>query len=188
MKKKGRLLKLFTTSLYISAFTFGGGFVIIPLMRKKFVEDLHWLEEQEMLDLAAIAQSAPRRYCRQFGNIARLQDNGNIGCVSRHSRHDNSAHGHNFRNILFLQRISHKRGCKRSSFGNAGGSCGGYMRCSHHNGYDQRKTKQVVVGSGDACCVCSDLFLRCQRGVHHFRMYRNRHCLVCSTARTQKAT
>ena len=59
MKKKGRLLKLFTTSLYISAFTFGGGFVIIPLMRKKFVEDLHWLEEQEMLDLAAIAQSAP---------------------------------------------------------------------------------------------------------------------------------
>lgn len=59
MKAKGRLFKLFTTSLYISSFTFGGGFVIIPLMRKKFVEDLHWLEEKEMLDLTAIAQSSP---------------------------------------------------------------------------------------------------------------------------------
>ena len=50
---------LFTSCLYISAFTFGGGFVIIPLMRKKFVENLKWLEETEMMDLAAIAQSSP---------------------------------------------------------------------------------------------------------------------------------
>ena len=50
---------LFLSTLQLSAFTFGGGFVIIPLMRKKFVGDLHWLEEQEMLDLTAIAQSAP---------------------------------------------------------------------------------------------------------------------------------
>ena len=34
-----------------SAFTCGGGYIIIPLMRKKFVEELHWIEEQEMLDL-----------------------------------------------------------------------------------------------------------------------------------------
>lgn len=45
--------------LTISAFTFGGGFVIISLMKKKFVEDLKWLTEDEVLDLAAIAQSAP---------------------------------------------------------------------------------------------------------------------------------
>ena len=52
-------LKLFLSAFQISAFTFGGGFVIIPLMRKKFVEELHWIEEQEMLDLTAIAQSCP---------------------------------------------------------------------------------------------------------------------------------
>lgn len=52
-------LRLFGTTFTISAFTFGGGFVIIPLMRKKFVEQLGWLEEEEMLDLTAIAQSAP---------------------------------------------------------------------------------------------------------------------------------
>lgn len=37
----------------------GGGFVIIPLMRKRFVKELHWIEEEEMLDLTAIAQSSP---------------------------------------------------------------------------------------------------------------------------------
>ena len=43
----------------MSAFTFGGGYVILPLMRKRFVEQYHWIDEQEMLDLIAIAQSSP---------------------------------------------------------------------------------------------------------------------------------
>lgn len=51
--------KLFSSTFYLSAFTFGGGFVIIPLMKKKFVDNLHWIEEEEMLDLTAIAQSSP---------------------------------------------------------------------------------------------------------------------------------
>ena len=52
-------LTLFTSTFTLSAFTFGGGFVIIPLMRKKFVEQLHWIDEEEMMDLTAIAQSSP---------------------------------------------------------------------------------------------------------------------------------
>ena len=51
--------KLFLSTFTISAFTIGGGYVIVPLMRKKFVEKLHWIEDQEMLDLVAIAQAAP---------------------------------------------------------------------------------------------------------------------------------
>ncbi len=54
-----RYKKLFLSTLQLSACTFGGGFVIIPLLRKKFVEELHWIEEQEMMDLTAIAQSSP---------------------------------------------------------------------------------------------------------------------------------
>ena len=53
------LWKLFLSTLYISTFTFGGGFVIVTFMKRKFVDELHWLEEDEMLDLIAIAQSAP---------------------------------------------------------------------------------------------------------------------------------
>lgn len=51
--------KLFLSTLYISAFTFGGGFVIITFMKRKFVDEFHWIDEQEMLDLAALAQSSP---------------------------------------------------------------------------------------------------------------------------------
>ena len=51
--------ELFFSTFKLSACTFGGGFVIIPLMRKRFVEDLGWIEEDEMLDLTAIAQSSP---------------------------------------------------------------------------------------------------------------------------------
>ncbi|MBO5999180.1 MAG: chromate transporter [Lachnospiraceae bacterium] len=56
---KKKLLTLFTSVFKISACTFGGGFVIIPLMKKRFVEELGWIEDQEMLDLIAIAQSSP---------------------------------------------------------------------------------------------------------------------------------
>ena len=59
-EKTGAVLrKLFFSTLYISTFTFGGGFVIITFMKKKFVDELHWIDENEMLDLAALAQSSP---------------------------------------------------------------------------------------------------------------------------------
>ena len=54
-----RLRKLFLETLYLSAFTFGGGYVIVSLLKKKYVDDLHCINEEEMLDLVAIAQSAP---------------------------------------------------------------------------------------------------------------------------------
>ena len=56
---KQKLFKLFFSTLYLSAFTFGGGYVIVTLMQKKFVHQYHWIDEDEMLDLIAIAQSAP---------------------------------------------------------------------------------------------------------------------------------
>lgn len=60
LPEKCRLLaKLFFTMLYISAFTFGGGFVIITFMKRKFVDELHWIDEREMLDMTALAQSSP---------------------------------------------------------------------------------------------------------------------------------
>ena len=40
-----KLLKLFFSMLYISAFTFGGGFVIVTFMKRRFVDELHWLDE-----------------------------------------------------------------------------------------------------------------------------------------------
>ena len=58
-QKLNILTKLFFTMLYISSFTFGGGFVIVTLMKKKFVDEMQLLDEQEMLDITSIAQSTP---------------------------------------------------------------------------------------------------------------------------------
>ena len=54
-----KLWTLFTSLLYISTFTFGGGFVIVTFMKHRFVDKLGWLDEQEMLDMTALAQSSP---------------------------------------------------------------------------------------------------------------------------------
>lgn len=58
MKEKNNdhlLRSLFLSTFYLSAFTFGGGYVIVTLMKQKFVDELHWIDEDEMLDLVAIA-------------------------------------------------------------------------------------------------------------------------------------
>lgn len=54
-----RCWKLFTVMLSLSAFTFGGGFVMIPLMQKRFAGELGWLTEEEILDMAAFARACP---------------------------------------------------------------------------------------------------------------------------------
>lgn len=55
----GTLLTLFKETFIISATTFGGGAVIISMLQKAFVERLKWIDEDEMMDLIAIAQSCP---------------------------------------------------------------------------------------------------------------------------------
>jgi len=59
MEISHRYRKIFLSTLYLSAFTFGGGYVIVTLLKRKFVDELNWIDEEEMLDLVAIAQSSP---------------------------------------------------------------------------------------------------------------------------------
>ena len=54
-----KLWTLFKSMFVLSACTFGGGFVIVSLMKKRYVEELKWLDEDEMLDVTAITQSCP---------------------------------------------------------------------------------------------------------------------------------
>jgi len=50
---------LFKSTFIVSAFTVGGGYVIIPLLKAKYVDEYHWLSDEETLDMVAIAQSTP---------------------------------------------------------------------------------------------------------------------------------
>ncbi|MDU6791198.1 MAG: chromate transporter [Anaerococcus sp.] len=59
MSKSQKLFKLFINTLTLSAFTFGGGYVILSLMESTFVKKLGWINKEEMLDMTAIAQSSP---------------------------------------------------------------------------------------------------------------------------------
>jgi len=52
-------LTLFTSAFYISAVTFGSGYVIVSVIKKRFVDELKWIDEEEMIDLIALAQSSP---------------------------------------------------------------------------------------------------------------------------------
>lgn len=50
---------LFGVNFYISMFTFGGGYIVIPMIRKIFVQQKQLFTEAELLEMAAIAQSSP---------------------------------------------------------------------------------------------------------------------------------
>ena len=79
--RSARLWKLFLSTLYISSFTFGGGFVIVTFMKKKFVDELHWIDEQEMLDMTALAQSSPGAIAVNAAILVGWQVEGLLGMV-----------------------------------------------------------------------------------------------------------
>ncbi len=53
------LKELFLTFLKINTFTFGGGYTIVPVIRDEFMKKKQLIDEDEMLDIVAIAQSGP---------------------------------------------------------------------------------------------------------------------------------
>ena len=54
-----RNLSLFLTFMKIGAFTFGGGYAMIPLIQREVVEEKKWINESELMDMIAIAESTP---------------------------------------------------------------------------------------------------------------------------------
>ncbi|MGF3067100.1 chromate transporter [Facklamia sp. P12945] len=75
-------IKLFRVTFLLSAFTFGGGYVIVSLMKKQFVDDYHWFEENQMLDLIAIAQSSPGAIAINAAVIVGYQLAGWLGVLT----------------------------------------------------------------------------------------------------------
>jgi chromate transporter len=53
------MLELFITFFKIGSFTVGGGYAMIPLIEEQVVNRKHWVEQEELTDLIAVAQSCP---------------------------------------------------------------------------------------------------------------------------------
>ena len=53
------LLKFFLTCNKIGAFTLGGGYAMIPIMEREYVDKNHWLNREEFMDIMVVAQTTP---------------------------------------------------------------------------------------------------------------------------------
>lgn len=56
---KRKYLDLFLTFLKIGAFTFGGGYAMIPLIQRETVDNHGWITNEDVLEIVAIAESTP---------------------------------------------------------------------------------------------------------------------------------
>ena len=81
MKKIKGYLSLFLTMLKIGLFTFGGGYAMIALLENEFVSKKKWLEKDEFLDVAAIAESTPGPIAINAATYIGYKNAGVIGSV-----------------------------------------------------------------------------------------------------------
>ena len=58
-EKLKNCLSVFWTFFKIGAFTFGGGYAMVPLIQKEAVEKHHWITDDDILEILAIAESTP---------------------------------------------------------------------------------------------------------------------------------
>ena len=58
-EKFKKAVKLFNTFFKIGAFTFGGGYAMIPLIQKEIVENKKWISDDDILEIIAISESTP---------------------------------------------------------------------------------------------------------------------------------
>ena len=81
MKKAKEYLSLFLTMLKIGLFTFGGGYAMIALLENEFVAKKKWLEKDEFLNVAAIAESTPGPIAINATTYIGYKNAGVIGSV-----------------------------------------------------------------------------------------------------------
>lgn len=72
---------LFGINLFISSFTFGGGYVVVPMIRKYFVQHKKLFNEEDLMNMAAIAQSTPGAIAINLSALAGYQTGGTMGAV-----------------------------------------------------------------------------------------------------------
>ncbi len=173
--KKKILAKLFFSTLYLSAFTFGGGYVIVTLMKQKFVDELHWIQEDEMLDLIAIAQSAPGAIAVNGAIVVGFKLAGVLGAVT-------AIVATIIPPFLIITVISYFYELFRDNYIVSSVLSGMQGRCGRGHrfrgaGHGRRRPETEIrpLYSRYVNRIHSDLRLQGQRGVYHSGLYRHRH-------------
>ena len=81
MRKVKDYLSLFLTMMKIGLFTFGGGYAMIAMLENEFVEKKKWLDKDEFLDVAAIAESTPGPIAINAATYIGYKNSGIIGSM-----------------------------------------------------------------------------------------------------------
>ena len=76
------LVRIFLTFFKIGAFTFGGGYAMIPLIQKEAVEKHRWVTDEDILDIVAIAESTPGPIAINAATFVGYQTQGYAGAVA----------------------------------------------------------------------------------------------------------
>ena len=83
MQNRYKLLwKVFTTFFKIGAFTFGGGYAMIPLIQKETVENHKWITDEDILEIIAIAESTPGPIAINSATFVGYRTCGVLGSVA----------------------------------------------------------------------------------------------------------
>lgn len=75
------LLWLFGINFYISAFTFGGGYIVIKMIQRFFVEEKALFTKEELMEMAAVAQSSPGAIAINLSMLAGYRCAGKKGAL-----------------------------------------------------------------------------------------------------------
>ena len=54
-----KIIEMFIAFFKIGAFTFGGGYAMIPLIEEEVVNNKKWIEKEEFMDILVVSQSLP---------------------------------------------------------------------------------------------------------------------------------
>ena len=81
-KKRSLCLWLLGIHMFISAFTFGGGYVVVPMVRKYFVLHKKLFKEEELMEMAAVSQSVPGAIAVNLAAVTGYRTAGIIGALT----------------------------------------------------------------------------------------------------------
>ncbi len=82
LKRDNTVFRLFTTFFKIGAFTFGGGYAMIPMIQKETVENKKWLSNEDILDIVAIAETTPGPIAVNAATFVGYKTSGVVGAVA----------------------------------------------------------------------------------------------------------
>lgn len=78
-KQLSPALNLFVTFFKIGAFTFGGGYAMIPLIQREIVENHKWLDEDDIMSIIAISESTPGPIAINMATFVGYRTAGTLG-------------------------------------------------------------------------------------------------------------